>query len=70
MHTIEITPNLLFEYQCTNGKFIRLPNHVGFRAHVKIASRIVHNWSQNGVVVMTAAATAIPRRLVRPPTDQ
>jgi len=26
MHTIKITPNLLFEYQCTSGKFIRLPN--------------------------------------------
>jgi len=24
MHTIKITPNLLFEYQCTSGKFIRL----------------------------------------------
>ena len=23
---LEITPNLLFEYQCTSGKFIRLPN--------------------------------------------
>ena len=26
MHTIKITPNLLFEYQCTSGKFVRLPN--------------------------------------------
>jgi len=26
MHTIKITPNLLFEYQCTSGKFIRLSN--------------------------------------------
>jgi len=26
MHTIKITPNLLFEYQWTSGKFIRLPN--------------------------------------------
>jgi len=25
MHTIKITPSLLFEYQCTSGKFIRLP---------------------------------------------
>jgi len=24
MHTIKITPNLLFEYQCSSGKFIRL----------------------------------------------
>ena len=28
MHTIKITPNLLFEYQCTNGKFIRLLNRI------------------------------------------
>jgi len=28
MHTIKITPNLLFEYQCTYGKFIRLPNRI------------------------------------------
>jgi len=27
MHTIKITPNLLSEYQCTSGKFIRLTNH-------------------------------------------
>jgi len=28
MHTIKITTNLLFEYQCTSGKFIRLPNRI------------------------------------------
>jgi len=28
MHTIKITPNILFEYQCTSGKFIRLPNRI------------------------------------------
>ena len=28
MHTIKITLNLLFEYQCTSGKFIRLPNRM------------------------------------------
>jgi len=28
MHTIKITPNLLFEYQCTSGKFIRLPDRI------------------------------------------
>ena len=26
--TIKITRNLLFEYQCTSGKFIRLPNRI------------------------------------------
>ena len=24
----KITPNLLLEYQCTSGKFIRLPNRI------------------------------------------
>ena len=28
MHTIKVTPKLLFEYQCTSGKFIRLPNRI------------------------------------------
>jgi len=28
MHTIKITPNLLAEYQCTSGKFIRLLNRI------------------------------------------
>ena len=28
MNTIKITPNLLFEYQCTSCKFIRLPNRI------------------------------------------
>ena len=28
MHIIKITPNLIFEYQCTSGKFIRLPNRI------------------------------------------
>ena len=28
MHTIKITPNLLFEYQCRSGKFIRLASRI------------------------------------------
>ena len=28
MHTIKITSNSLFKYQCTSGKFIRLPNRI------------------------------------------
>jgi len=28
MHIVKITPNLIFEYQCTSGKFIRLPNRI------------------------------------------
>jgi len=28
MHTIKITPNLLFEHQYTSGRFIRLANRI------------------------------------------
>jgi len=28
MHTIKITRNLIFDYQCTSGKFIRLLNRI------------------------------------------
>jgi len=28
MHTIKITPNFLFEYRRTSGKFIRFPNRI------------------------------------------
>ena len=42
MHTIKITPNLLFEYQCTSDKFIRLPNRIE-----KIDSVARIEWNQN-----------------------
>ena len=35
MHTIKITPNLLFEYQYTSGKFIRLPNRIDSVARIE-----------------------------------
>ena len=28
MHTTKITTNLIVEYQCTSGNFIRLPNRI------------------------------------------
>ena len=41
MHTIKITPNLLFEYQCTSGKFIRLPNRKNrFGSENRIESKL------------------------------
>ena len=40
MHTIKIMPNLLFEYQCTSGKFIRLSNRIESK---KIENRIESN---------------------------
>jgi len=36
MHTLKITPNLLFEYQCTSGKFIRLPNRIESKLFARI----------------------------------
>jgi len=44
MHTIKITPNLLFEYHCTSGKFIRLPNGIESKLFFP-------NW--NALVTMT-----------------
>ena len=35
MHTIKITPNLLFEYQCTSGKFMRLPNRIESKKSIR-----------------------------------
>ena len=40
MHTIKITPNLLFEYQCISGKFIRLPDRI---EKIDSAARIESN---------------------------
>ena len=41
MHTIKITPNLLFESQRTSGKFIRLPNRIDKNNSVtKIESKL------------------------------
>ena len=47
MHTIKITPNLLFEYQCTSGRFIRLPNRI---------ETFSPNW--NALATTAAAAAA------------
>jgi len=41
MHTIKITPNLLFEYQRTSGKFIRLPNRI--EKKIDLVARIESN---------------------------
>ena len=35
MHTIKITPNLLFEYQCTSSKFIRLPKRIESKKSIR-----------------------------------
>ena len=43
MHTVKITPNLLFEYQCTSGKFIRLPNRIESKNRFGSENRIESN---------------------------
>jgi len=43
MHSIKITPNLLFEYQCTSGKFNRLPNRIESKNRFGSENRIESN---------------------------
>jgi len=47
MHIVKITPNLIFEYQCTSGKFIRLPNRIEkIDSVAKIESKLFcPNWN-------------------------
>jgi len=40
MHTIKITPNLLFEYRCASGKFVRLPNRIESKNRFSSENRI------------------------------
>jgi len=57
----KITPNLLFEYQCTSGKFIRLPNRIESKLFcpnwnalvqdTRIRSLAVNNWYALGRMV-------------------
>ena len=52
MHTIKSTPNVLFAYQCTSGKCIRLPNRIEskknrFGSENRIKSKLFYcpNWN-------------------------
>jgi len=57
MHTIKITPNLLFEYQCTSGKFIELPN--------RIESKIFGpNWNALPMTRLAADAERVTTRAI------
>ena len=44
MHTIKITPNLLFEYQCTSGKFVRLPNRTESNRNFFCPIGMLYRW--------------------------
>jgi len=69
MHSIKITPNLLFEYQCTSGKFIRLPNRIEsknrFGSENLIESNrnfFCPNWN---ALVVTSVRCALRKRMNR-----
>ena len=66
MHTIKITPNLLFKYQCTSGKFIRLPNQIESKKSIRQreSNRIelklfCRNWNALAVTVWPQIAMQI-----------
>jgi len=61
MHTIKITPNLLFEYQCTSGKFITLPN--------RIESKLFFSPNWNALLVCIPRAATRERERERPVGD-
>ena len=68
MHTIKITPNLLFEYQCTRGKFIRLPNRKKIDSVAKIESN--RNFSARiGMLYLAVVGRPVAEadRRTRPP---
>jgi len=50
MHTIKITPDLLFEHQCTSGKFIRLPNRIELKKRFDSENRIETFFAQTGML--------------------
>ena len=59
MHTIKITLNLLFEYQCTSGKFIRLPNRIESKLFLP-------NWNALLCVCLNAWHTGQPGKTEEP----
>ena len=61
MHTTKITPYLLFEYQCTSGKFIRLPN----RIKSKLFFGFCPNWNALPPTVRIDAVGAVSPTQIR-----
>jgi len=63
MHTIKITPNLLFEYQYTSGKFIRLSNRFGSENRVESNRNFFcPNWNALVTTITTAVSTSFLHR--------
>jgi len=71
MHTIKITHNLLLEYQCTSGKFIRLPNRIEskvFLPELECSSKCRPTRLLSAAVPLYATTAKLPRRmLILPP---
>ena len=60
MHTVKMTPNLLFEYQCTSGKLIRLSNRIESKLFCP-------NWNAVGCWLLAVSwwrSTVVERRSV------
>jgi len=69
MHTIKITPNLLFEYQCTSGKFIRLPNRIESKNRFGSENQIESNrnfFCPNWNVLLPTSGPLIGSNVVSP----
>ena len=72
MHTIKITPNLLFEYQCTSGKFIRLPNRIESKLEYSTAlyaDRVVRASNIASLLFDDARAAAVCGHAESPTAD-
>ena len=64
MHTIKITPNLLFEYQCTSGKLIRLPNRIKSKLFFRPSWNALRPWASlkpDGLNKHSSVHTAVLR---------
>ena len=64
MHNIKITPNLLFEYQCTSGKFIRLPNRTESKKHLfgsenRIESKLFFRPNWNALLCVASLSRGV-----------
>ena len=60
MHSIKITPNLLFKYQCTSRKFIRLPNRIESKLFCPNWNALVQSCA--AVKISTALPVLVNRR--------
>ena len=70
MHTVKITANLLFEYQCTNGKFISLANRIEsklFLPELKCSNRRLQCSTHDGILNCTKDSSSVGARCLLGP---